>query len=462
MRSYAETTLSLSIKVSQRSGEDESAKKEEAATETNIDQDQVDDDERNHCSPLVFVFNGQGSQWRNMGSDLIATNTIFRSTMAKLQDETGIPLLDLYKDGSKWMSKEYSNIGIVSFQLALLAILREYGVRTPDFYLGHSVGEVTCSYLAGLASEVEVLRYAMVRMKLDSFIDPDWRLDVYEYEYHDEEQQVEETMQLGGFDYIINNDDSPSRQLFVKRVEKDTPLDPLAIKSFSMHGQMVVVGCSAEEVNDAIQELDLKQTRIACYNSRTSHTICGPSFEIDSIIECIQNKNKKRFVRKIDTANIAYHGIYMEVFYEWLKGEFEEVSVSSSISSCSSSSTSTVPMALSLKTPLPFSWKSTSRNDTFGAHYLADNIIRPVYFQDAIEQLPKGSTVVEIGPANILSSQMKRIREDLIHVALVERCTSTDCSSAGIDTCSSLEQSLQRLKDHCLVDNSTHVQQEIN
>jgi len=154
------------------------------------------------------------------------------------------------------------------------------------------------------------------------------------------------------------------------------------------------------------------------------------------------------FVRKIDTANIAYHGIYMEVFYEWLKGEFEDVSVSSSISS----SSSTAPIALSLKIPLPFSWKSTSRNDTFGAHYLADNIIRPVYFQDAIEQLPKGSTVVEIGPANILSSQMKRIREDLIHVALVERCTSTDFSAG---TCSSLEQSLQRLKDHCRDDNST-------
>ena len=100
-----------------------------------------EEEERNH-SPLVFVFNGQGSPWQNMGSDLIETNTIFRSTMKKLQDGTGIPLLDLYKDGSKWMSKEYSNIGIVSFQLALLAILREYGVRSPDFYLGHSVGEV--------------------------------------------------------------------------------------------------------------------------------------------------------------------------------------------------------------------------------------------------------------------------------------------------------------------------------
>lgn len=107
-----------------------------------------------------------------------------------------------------------------------------------------------------------------------------------------EEYHEQETMQLGGFDYIINNDEFSSRQLFVKRVEKDTPLDPLAIKSFSMHGQIVVVGCSAEEVNDAIQELDLKQTRtIACYNARTSHTICGPSSEIDSIIECIQNKN---------------------------------------------------------------------------------------------------------------------------------------------------------------------------
>lgn len=459
--SYTDITSSLSM-VSQSSREERAKKDAASASETTmVDQGDEDDDERNH-SPLVFVFNGQGSQWQNMGSDLIETNTIFRSTMEKLQDGTGIPLLDLYKDGSKWMSKGYSTIGIVSFQLALLAILREYGVRSPDFYLGHSVGELTCSYLAGLASEVEVLRFAMVRMKMVSFIDPDWRLDVYDY--HDEEVPIH----ASGFDYIINsnddasdngNEDSPSRQLFVKRIEKDKPLDPLAIKSFSMHGQMVVVGCSAEEVNDAIQELDLKQTRIACYNAHTSNTICGPSFEIDRFIECIQSKNKRTFVRKIDTDNIAYHGIYMEVFYDWLKDEFEEVSVSSSISSSSSSSTSTVPIALSLKIPLPFSWKSTSRNDTFGAHYLADNIIRPVYFKDAIEQLPKGSTVVEIGPANILSSQMKRIREDLTHVALVERCPISDFSAG---TCSSLEQSLQRLKDHCLVDNSAHVQQEMN
>ena len=74
-----------------------------------------------------------------MGSDLIKSNSSFRSTMEKLQAATGIKLVDLYEDGSKWMCKEYSTIGIVSFQLGLLSILRDYGIGSPDIFLGHSL-----------------------------------------------------------------------------------------------------------------------------------------------------------------------------------------------------------------------------------------------------------------------------------------------------------------------------------
>ena len=76
-------------------------------------------------SSLVFVLNGQGSQWENMGQDLVGKSSIFRSTMERLQTNTSLPLVKLYEEGMKWLSREYSNIVIVSFQLDLLAILRD-------------------------------------------------------------------------------------------------------------------------------------------------------------------------------------------------------------------------------------------------------------------------------------------------------------------------------------------------
>eukprot|EP00957_Ditylum_brightwellii_P019451 1467518-Ditylum_brightwellii.AAC.1 len=44
------------------------------------------------ASPLVFVLNGQGSQWENMGRELIKTNTAFISTMEKLEASSRVPL----------------------------------------------------------------------------------------------------------------------------------------------------------------------------------------------------------------------------------------------------------------------------------------------------------------------------------------------------------------------------------
>ena len=70
----------------------------------------------------------------------------------------------------------------MSFQLGLLAILRDHGVQSPDYFLGHSVGELVCPFLAGLASEEEVLQYAVVWTRLAGSIDPAMRLDVFENE----------------------------------------------------------------------------------------------------------------------------------------------------------------------------------------------------------------------------------------------------------------------------------------
>ena len=364
-------------------------------------------------SSLVFVFNGQGSQWKKMGADLIETSSAFRSTMERLQASSSLPLVDLYKDGSKWLSKEYSTIGIVSFQLGLLAILRDHGVQSPDYFLGHSVGELVCPFLAGLASEEEVLQYAVVRTRLSGgSIDPDMRLDLFENEPVD------------GFDYIVkleqsSSDGESTRQLFVKRKHKDSSKDPSVVESFSMDGQMVVVGCSATDIDTIITTLGLQETRVACYNAPLGQTVSGAAFEVDRLIDYLQQHRNKVYVRKIDTDSVAYHAIYLKVFREFLRAEFGKVRGQDSPSGA-----------------VPPEWISTSRNEFFNSDYMVENMLRPVYFQEAIELLPKGSTIVEVGPSSILLSQIKRIRSDFVLFSLVDRKEST-----------SLDVSLQHLQE---------------
>lgn len=374
---------------------------------------------KNDQSSLVFVFNGQGSQWNKMGLDLMETSSTFRSTIERLQTKTSLPLVNLYKDGSRWLSKEYSSIGIVSFQLGLLAILRKHEIRAPDFYLGHSVGELMCPFVAGFFTEEEVLQCAAIRTNLIASIDAGTRLDIFEHVPED------------GFDYVINLSTQENLQLgtsglnklFVKRRQTDSPKDPSVVKSFSMDGRMVVMGCSAATIENVIGELRLRETRVACYNCAQGQTISGPAHEIDLLVNHFQNHMKRVFVREVDTDSVAYHAIYLEVFREFLRAEFDKFKGTGSLPSVE----------------LPPGWISTSRKYSFDMDYLIENMLSPVYFQEAIELLPERAKVVEIGPSSILLSQLKRIRTDLQLMSLIEKN----------DPIESLNASLMHLQEEC-------------
>ena len=215
-------------------------------------------------SPLVYVCNGQGSQWNTMGQDLMQTSPVFRETMERLDRESGIPLVQLYQDGTQWMKKQNTVIGIVSYQLGLIAILESQGIQ-PDLFLGHSLGELVCAYLAGLQTDVEVLRAAQVRSELANLIDKDARIDIYETEPAD------------GYDFLLGNGSTTE---YGKQVPSTTPLSPNVVRHFDMKGKMVVAGCEAHIIEKLIEDNQLTQTCVACYNAPKGQTISGPAAEV--------------------------------------------------------------------------------------------------------------------------------------------------------------------------------------
>ena len=116
---------------------------------------------------LIFAFTGQGAQWVQMGVSLAAHCPLFSSMLLEcdriLSDLPDPPAWTIIEELSK--AKETSNIYKAEFsqplctalQVGLVVVLKSWGV-TPDAVVGHSSGEISAAYAAGIIS----LRDAMV------------------------------------------------------------------------------------------------------------------------------------------------------------------------------------------------------------------------------------------------------------------------------------------------------------
>ena len=110
--------------------------------------------------PLWIAFPGMGSQWNEMGKDLMKIEPFSESvkrSMTTLRN-LGIDLDDLLKAKNEAIFNDihYAVMAITSMQIALWDTLKELNV-TPEGFIGHSTGEFLCAYADGCLSAEETL-----------------------------------------------------------------------------------------------------------------------------------------------------------------------------------------------------------------------------------------------------------------------------------------------------------------
>ncbi|MBV9786800.1 MAG: acyltransferase domain-containing protein, partial [Chloroflexi bacterium] len=126
--------------------------------------------------PVVFLFPGQGAQYRNMARDLYAHAPVFRQHVDRCADILK-PHLDadlrdvLWSDAAQLDQTIYTQPAIFVIEYALAQLWISWGLK-PQAMLGHSLGEYVAACLAGVFSLEDGLKLVARRGQLMQHMPP--------------------------------------------------------------------------------------------------------------------------------------------------------------------------------------------------------------------------------------------------------------------------------------------------
>ena len=211
--------------------------------------------------PVVFVYSGIGSQWLEMGRDLMKIPLCAQS-IEKCHDilmNKGIDLKSIItsSDEDTFSNVLHSYVGIVAIEIALTDILKELNI-VPDYIIGHSVGELGCAYADNCFTAEETILAAYARGEA-------------------------------------------SRE------------------SQTIRGAMAAVGMNHLKLKEIVPD----DIDIACHNGEDSSTISGPVDSVHAFIEKLKEDNV--FVKEVACSEVPLHSRYIKEMGQNLNNKLKEI-----------------------------------------------------------------------------------------------------------------------------------------
>jgi amino acid adenylation domain-containing protein len=216
---------------------------------------------------LAFAFGGQGSQWWGMGRGLLQQDPLFRNVVERCDDlfrqRSGWSVIEQLlqpEDRSRINETSIAQPAIFALQIGLAERLMAWGIQ-PEAVVGHSIGEIAASYVAGALSLAEAIDVVFHRSRLQ--------------------------------------------------------------ERSRLQGGMAAIGLSAEGALPYLEKFD-GQLEIAAVNGPELVTIAGPRALLDGLVEEV-GRNGNNVLRQILRVDYAFHSRQMEAFQDELRSSLHHL-----------------------------------------------------------------------------------------------------------------------------------------